>query len=75
MLVGDFNGDLENLPMIRHLIKDKGWVDLGSQEQLCKGGTEEPTCNVNGKCKESRRDFIIVNDILFDAAKGYRVCK
>ena len=75
MVVGDLNGDLESLPMIQHLIKDKGWVDIGSQEQLCMGGTEEPTCNINAKCKESRIDFILVNDILLDAAEGYRVSK
>ena len=75
MIVGDLNGDLESLPIIQHLINDRGWVDLGSQEQLCGGTAEEPTCNVNAKCKESRRDFILVNDMLFDAAAGYRVSK
>ena len=39
------------------------------------GGIDEHTCNVNANCKASRRDFILVNDILFDAAKGYRVSK
>ena len=74
MLVGDLNGELESLPMIQHLIKDESWIDLGSQEQLCMGGINEPTCNINANCKASRRDFILVNDILFDAAKGYGRC-
>ena len=48
---------------------------MGSQEHLCIGGIDEPTCNVNSDCKANRRDFILINDILYDAAKGYRVCK
>ena len=75
MIVGDLNGDLENLTIIQHLLQDRGWVDLGSQAQLCTGEAFEPTCNVNATCKESRRDFILVNDLLYDVAKGYRVTK
>ena len=75
MIVGDLNGDLERLPMIQHLLNDKGWVDLGSQDQLCMGTPSEATCNSNATCKDSRGDFILVNDILVDAAKGYRVSK
>ena len=75
MLVGDLNGDLEGLPIVQHLLKEKGWVDVGSQEHLCIGGIDEPTCNINSDCKANRRDFILINDILYDAAKGYRVSK
>ena len=46
-----------------------------SQEQLCMGAAGEPSCTINARYKESRLDFILVNDILFDAAKGYRVSK
>ena len=75
MIVEDLNGDLECLPMAQRLLMDKGWVDLGAQEQLCTGEAREPTCNINAICKERRRDFILVNNTLFDAAKGYRVSK
>ena len=47
----------------------------GSQDQFCIGGINEPTCNINSDCKANRRDFVLINDILHDAAKGYRVSK
>ena len=75
MLVGDFNGELEDLPIIQHLLKEKGWVDLGSHAHLCDGQPNEPTCKANADAKANRRDFILVNDILYDAVKGFRVMK
>ena len=75
MLVGDFNGELEDLPIIQHLLKEKGWIDVGSHAQLCDGQPNEPTCKANADAKANRRDFILVNDILYDAVKGFRVMK
>ena len=31
MMVGDFNGDLEGLPIVQHLLKEKGWVGVGAR--------------------------------------------
>ena len=73
MIAGDFNGNLEDLAIVQHLLKERGWVDLGSHEQLCNGRPNEPTCNVKADSKANRRDFILVNDVLFDVVKGYRV--
>ena len=75
MLVGDFNGELEDLSIIQHLLKEKGWVGLGAHAQLCDGQPNEPTCKANADAKANRRDVILVNDILYDAVKGFRVMK
>ena len=42
---------------------------------MCDGQPNEPTCKANADAKASRRDFILVNDILYDAVKGFRVMK
>ena len=73
MLIGDINGDLENFSAIQDLIKEHGWIDIGSSPHLREGKPNEPTCNVRTDAAETRRDYILVNPELLDAVQGYRV--
>ena len=75
MIAGDFNGDVQTFPTLKHLCDEGEWVDLGANAELWGGASSETTCHASSKAKQTRRDFVFVNQRLLPAVAGCRVAR
>ena len=73
MIMGDVNASTEDLPTILQMLSEEGWTDVGSVAHLCDGIPNRPTCHVNATAKESRIDYIFVNQYLLPAVEECKV--
>ena len=46
------------------MIKEEGWMDVGTNSEKCGGHPNQPTCQVNASSRETRIDYVIANDRL-----------
>ena len=67
MIMGDINATTDSLPTILQMMAEGGWTDVGWVAHICNGEPNRPTCHANGDAKESRIDFIFVNEYLLPA--------
>ena len=70
MIMGDINAGTEALPTILQMMAEEGWTDVGSVSHLCGGTPNRPTCHANANAKESRIDYIFVNEYLLPAIEA-----
>ena len=71
--MGDINGDLDIFHTIQDMLKEEGWSDLGGDQRLCGAKVNQPTCQVTAAAKETRRDYVLVNEALYPAVEAVRV--
>ncbi len=66
VITGDLNADPEDLPMVQYRIEQEGWKDLGAHPAWWPGGKVVPTCfAANGLAQGTRRDYVLVDPLLF----------
>ena len=64
-IVGNVNADIFDIDNLHDLVKNQGWVDLGSKAMIWDQPVDEFICLTSTSRKPSRRDVIIVNPELF----------
>ena len=54
---------------------NNGWADLGANAHIWGGVSDQPTCQANGSCKPTRRDYILAGVSLLQHVDGFRVIR
>lgn len=70
---GDFNADEGTIPTLSHMTETQGWTDCGAQADIWGGIPRQFTCRAGPNTKISRIDFVLVNEALFPAIRGFQV--
>ena len=73
MISGDFNAHEDTIPSVRQMTTDYGWTDLGAKAEIWGGINRQHTCKAGPDAKASRIDFVLVNECLFPAIRGFQV--
>ena len=71
--MGDFNGDIDDFPVLANVINDEGWHDLGAIANQWGQPQNAPTCLPNGG-NPSRRDYIIADVFAIGLVEKIRGC-
>ena len=72
-IIGDLNADLEDIPMALDLVENEGWKDMGANAENWGGVKDEPTCMAPNSKKATRRDYILVNQKMFQNVQAFQV--
>lgn len=73
LIMGDFNGELEDFPTLITMTQEEGWTDVGAQAYVWGGQTKQTTCKVNRTAEATRRDFMLANEFLLPSIEAFRV--
>ena len=73
LIVGDFNASEGKLPTLTQMVTENGWTDCGGKAVLWGGIANQTTCRAGPNTKTSRIDFVIANEAIFPAIKGFQV--
>ena len=45
-ICGDFNGAIDSFPIVKDMLENGGWTDIGNDERACHGSLAQNTCHV-----------------------------
>ena len=74
MICADMNADPEDIPEFQSMIAED-WVDVGGIANIWGRQAAEGTCRQHAEAKLTRRDFIVVNDLLWPHITDFEVIK
>ena len=73
MIIGDVNASSRRIPKMVELIDEEGWTDCGKQAHMWGGISCQPTCRAGKHTRQSRIDYVLVNESMLPAMRVFQV--
>ena len=75
VICGDFNGDTNEFPHLDAMFQSGSWTDAGAVAyRWGQPAAARPTCWAPGSVEGTRRDYFIVNDLMYPFVRDFGVC-
>ena len=71
-IMGDFNADVQDLPMVEEMLSRGSWIDVGDVAHVWGGKRAQPTCRA-GRNKATRRDYALANAAMAPMIRAFEV--
>ena len=72
LLMGDFNFEFQQFPLLQQMVASDRWYDLGAKAQAWGGQNNVPTSLAHNSCKSTRIDMIFANPAALSLVRAWK---